>query len=162
MFSGLRKDGSSRKPGVEFRIETCMNTAVILFQAVPLGRVRCQVPLHYFGYVFELYADVPDVFGKDEDHRAFFVTASAGVAEDGGRRMAAAFHLFAESVEQRAAPLSAAASLARSGAHKDLDHILHERILCRESRLPKGRTSSQPHHRLRYLKPQSLKTLAAR
>jgi hypothetical protein len=92
---------------------------------------RRQMALHYFWHVLGCYAGIPDVIRVDEDDGTFLVTAGAGISEDGGRRYAAQFYLFLEHLEQFAAPLRAAASLARRGANEDLAQRPHAQILCR-------------------------------
>jgi hypothetical protein len=83
------------------------------------------VTFHYFGHVPGCYTGIPDVVRVDEDDGTFLVTTGADVTEHGGLRYAAQLHLFLEHVEQFAAPLRAAASLARGGANEDLAQLPH-------------------------------------
>ena len=62
-------------------------------------RSRGQVTIYDMRYVRERYAGVPDVVGEDEDDGALFVAAGAGVAQDRGRREAAALDLVPESLQ---------------------------------------------------------------
>src|SRR5215210_1910654 len=98
--------------------------------------------LHYSGHVLGCYTGVPDVVGVDEDDRPFLVAAGAGVAEHGGWRYAEHLNLVSEHLEEFAATLRAAATLARRGAHEDLAHLAHTQILCRKQE--KSRRVEQP------------------
>ena len=84
-----------------------------------------QVPLDDDRHVFGRHAGVPDVVRVDEDHRPFVVAARAGVAQHRGRRQPAPLDLSAEGLEELAAALRAAASLARRGANEDLSELCH-------------------------------------
>lgn len=79
-------------------------------------------------HVFGLYLRVPDVVGKDEDHRPLVVAARARVPLHDLQRIAPAFRLLAKPREKLVPALLAAPSLARSRAHEDLSKA-HEDIL---------------------------------
>jgi hypothetical protein len=62
----------------------------------------------------------------DEDDRSFVVAARAGVAQHRGRPQAAPLDLGAESLEELAAALGAAAALPGCRAHEDLSKPRHD------------------------------------